>query len=214
MNKDLLDKIAKLGVIPVIAIESADMALPLADALIEGGLPVAEITFRTQAAAEVISILAQKRPQLLLGAGTVLTPENVQRAKDCGATFAVAPGTNPAVVQKAKQIDLPFVPGVQNPTDIELALSLGCTVLKFFPAEASGGLKYLNAISAPYLHAGVKFVPTGGVNAKNLADYLKTSSVLACGGTWIASKEDMAAGQWAQVVARCREVEQIVKTLR
>jgi len=214
MNKELLDKIGKLGVIPVIAIDSADAALPLADALIEGGLPVAEITFRTQAAAEVISVLAQKRPELLLGAGTVLTPENVQRAKDCGAVFAVAPGTHPAVVQKAQQINLPFVPGVQNPTDIELALSLGCTVLKFFPAEASGGLKYLSAISAPYLHTGVKFVPTGGVNSKNLSDYLRNPSVLACGGTWIASKEDMATGQWTQVAARCREVAQIVNKLR
>ena len=214
MSTSILDKLAEYGVIPVIAIESVEHALPLADALIEGGLPVAEITFRTDAAADVISLLADKRPELILGAGTVLTPENMQRAKDCGATFAVAPGLNPDVVKKAQEIDLPFVPGINNPTDIETALSLGCKTLKFFPAEASGGIKYLNAISTPYKHTGVKFIPTGGVNENNLSSYLQLPVILACGGTWIAKNDDMVAGNWDQITSRCKNVAEIVSGLK
>ena len=204
MSTHVLDKLSEYGVVPVITIESVDSALGLADALIQGGLPVAEITFRTEAAADVISLLADKRPELILGAGTVLTSENMQKAKDCGAKFAVAPGFNPEVVKKAKAINMPFVPGINNPTDIEAALSLGCKILKFFPAEASGGIKYLNAISAPYKHTGVKFIPTGGIDTNNLKDYLELSIVLACGGTWIAKKEDIAQGRWDEITARCK----------
>jgi 2-dehydro-3-deoxyphosphogluconate aldolase/(4S)-4-hydroxy-2-oxoglutarate aldolase len=214
LSTSILDKLAAYGVIPVIAIESVDHALPLADALIEGGLPVAEITFRTDAAADVISLLADKRPELILGAGTVLTSENVQKAKDCGATFAVAPGLNPDVVKKAQEIGLPFVPGINNPTDIEIALSIGCKTLKFFPAEASGGIKYLNAISAPYKHTGVKFIPTGGVNENNLCDYLELPVILACGGTWIAKNYDMVAGNFDQIVSRCKNVAKLVSDLK
>ena len=214
MSTQILDKLSSYGVVPVIAIESIESALPLADALIAGGLPVAEITFRTKAAADVISLLAKERPELILGAGTVLTPENMQKAKDCGATFAVAPGLNPDVVKKAQDINLPFVPGINNPTDIEAALSLGCQTLKFFPAEASGGIKYLNSISAPYKHTGIKFVPTGGVNEGNLSNYLQLPVVIACGGTWIAKNEDMAAGNWDDIVLRCKKVAEIVKNLK
>lgn len=206
MSTNVLDKLSKYGVVPVISIESVESALPLADALIEGGLPVAEITFRTDAAADVISLLAKERPGLILGAGTVLTPENMQKAKDCGATFAVAPGLNPDVIKKAQNIGMPFVPGINNPTDIESALSLGCKTLKFFPAEASGGIKYLDAISAPYKHTGVKFVPTGGINADNLASYLELPIILACGGTWIAKKDDIANGNWEKIKSNCLEI--------
>lgn len=206
MSSQLLDKLSHYGVIPVIAIDSVEFALPLADALIAGGLPVAEITFRTEAAADVISTLSKERPELILGAGTVLTVENLQRAKDCGAAFAVAPGLNHEVVRKANDIGLPFFPGISNPTDIETALSIGCKTLKFFPAEACGGIKYLNAVSAPYKHTGVKFIPTGGINSKNLCNYLELPIVLACGGTWIAKKEDMASGNWDEVILRCKEV--------
>ena len=178
MSANVLDKLSKYGVVPVIAIESVESALPLADALIEAGLPVAEITFRTDAAADAISRLAKERPELILGAGTVLTLENMQKAKDCGATFAVAPGLNPDVIKKAQDIGLPFVPGISNPTDIEAALSLGCRTLKFFPAEACGGIEFLNAISAPYKHTGIKFIPTGGININNLKDYLEMPTVL------------------------------------
>ena len=211
MSIDVLEQLRGYGVVPVIAIDSADSALGLADALLEGGLPVAEITFRTAAAADVIALLAQKRPELIVGAGTVLTPETMRQAKDCGATFAVAPGLNSAVVETARQIGMPFVPGVNNPTDIEGALALGCKTLKFFPAQASGGIAYLKAIAAPYKHTGVMFVPTGGISIKTLAEYLAVDVVAACGGTWIATKDDIAAGNWSQITARCREVASVVK---
>lgn len=211
MSMRVLEKLSGYGVVPVISIESVDSALGLADALLEGGLPVAEITFRTAAAADVIALLAQQRPELIVGAGTVLTPETARQANDCGATFAVAPGLNPAVVKAARQIGLPFVPGVNNPTDIEGALALGCTTLKFFPAQASGGIAYLKAIAAPYKHTGVTFVPTGGISIETLADYLAVDGVVACGGTWIATKDDIAAGNWSQIAARCRQVASVVK---
>jgi len=214
MSNRIFNEFSRYGVIPVITIESADLSLGLADALFEGGLPVAEITFRTEAAAEVISTLKEKRPELVLGAGTVLTVENLQKAKDCGATFAVAPGLNPEVVRKARELDIPFVPGISNPTDIEQALSLGCQILKFFPAEACGGIKMLNAISAPYKHTGVRFVPTGGINTGNLSGYLELPSVLACGGTWIAKRDDISAGNWEQIISRCKEVTEIVNKIK
>ena len=210
MSRDVLEGLAEYGVVPVIAIEKVEWALPLADALIAGGLPLAEITFRTPAASAVLELLATERPDLLLGAGTVLTPEHAQRAKECGAAFAVAPGLNPAVVERAGEIGLPFMPGIQNPTDIETALSLGCRRLKYFPAEASGGIRYLKAIAAPYIHTGVQFMPTGGVDAANLDGYLALPAVLACGGTWLAGPADLAAGNWEAITARCREAASIV----
>jgi 2-dehydro-3-deoxyphosphogluconate aldolase/(4S)-4-hydroxy-2-oxoglutarate aldolase len=209
-----MDRIAELGVVPVIAIDKADYALPLADALIEGGLPVVEITFRTAAAAEVIRVLCRERPSLLVGAGTVLTPETVQTAVAAGAQFAVAPGLNPRVVAAAQALKLPFVPGIANPSDIEAGLELGCKLLKFFPAEALGGIKLLEALSAPYRHTGVRFMPTGGASPSNLSSYLKIDTVAAVGGTWIAKKEDMAEGRWDVIAQRCREAVALVKAAR
>jgi len=214
VNTEIFNKLSNYGVIPVIAIDSVESALPIADALIEGGLPVAEITFRTDAAVAVMSRLSQKRPELILGAGTVLNSENMQKAKDCGAVFAVAPGLNPEVAKKAMEIKMPFVPGINNPTDIEAALSLGFKTLKFFPAEASGGINYLKAITEPYKHTGVKFMPTGGINTGNLSDYLQLPVVLACGGTWILKNEDMLAENWDVIIKRCREVTKIVNGVK
>ena len=207
---DALARVSELGVVPVIAIDSVDHALPLADALLAGGLPVVEITFRTKAAAEVIRTLSDTRPDLIVGAGTVLTPETLQTAVDAGARFAVAPGLNPRVVAAARRLGLPFVPGVANPTDIEAALELGCTLLKFFPAEALGGTKLLSALSAPYKHAGIRFMPTGGISPANLGAYLALDTVAAVGGTWIAKKEDMADGKWEEIASRCREAGHII----
>jgi 2-dehydro-3-deoxyphosphogluconate aldolase/(4S)-4-hydroxy-2-oxoglutarate aldolase len=207
-------EIARHGVVPVIAIEAVEAALPLADALLEGGLPLAEITFRTPAAAAVIAEIATHRPQLLLGAGTVLTAENVQAAKAAGARFAVAPGLNPAVVRHAAECQLPFVPGVCTPSEIEQALVLGCRIVKFFPAEASGGVEMVKALTAPYAHTGLRFVPTGGVNTANLESYLSVASVAAVGGTWIAKPDDLAAGRWQTICDRCREAVAIVRRLR
>ncbi len=214
MSEEIFSRIAELGVVPVIAIENVDGAIPLADALLEGGLPVVEITFRTTAAAEVIRKIAKERPKLIVGAGTVLTPANLETAKASGAAFAVAPGLNPQIVKQAQAIGLPFVPGIATPTDIELGLSLGCKYLKFFPAEALGGVGMIEALSAPYKHTGVRFMPTGGVNTGNLESYLKVETVAAVGGTWIAKKEDLANGKWDDIRNRCKAALEIVAKVR
>lgn len=205
--------ISAKGIVPVIAIDDAEAALPLADALLDGGLPIIEVTFRTKAAAEVISRIRKERPDMLVGAGTVLNESNLEAAVAAGAQFGVAPGLNPQIVGRATALGLPFTPGVCTPSDIEAAVSLGCTVLKFFPAEAAGGVAMVKALAAPYGHLGVEFVPTGGVNLNNLVDYLKLDAVAAVGGTWIAKKDDIAAGRWDEIAQRCREaVDLVVRT--
>jgi len=214
MSAEIFSRIAQLGIVPVIAIENADAAIPLADAFIEGGLPVVEITFRTAAAAEVIRKMSKERPQLIVGAGTVLTLANLEAAKASGAAFAVAPGLNPQTVKQAQAMGLPFMPGVATPSDIELGLSLGCKLLKFFPAEANGGVSMIEALSAPYKHTGVRFMPTGGVNPANLESYLKLDTVAAVGGTWIAKKEDLANGKWDDIRNRCKAALEIVAKAR
>jgi 2-dehydro-3-deoxyphosphogluconate aldolase / (4S)-4-hydroxy-2-oxoglutarate aldolase len=213
-GNDVFGLLAKHVVVPVIAIDSVDAALPLADALLEGGLPVAEITVRTAAAAEVIAKIAKERPTMVLGAGTVLTAENLGRACDAGAKFGVAPGLNPDVVAEAAHRGLPFMPGVITPSEVEQALSLGLTLMKFFPSEAFGGLKVIKALSAPYAHMGVKFMPTGGVSVTNLADYLAEKTVACVGGTWIASREAIAEKKWAQIRDNCKAAIEIVKRVR
>lgn len=211
---EVLNRVAEIGVVPVIAMKSAEQALPLADALLAGGLPVVEITFRTQAAAEIIRLLARERPELIVGAGTVLTPETVQTAVAAGARFAVAPGFNPRVAAAADELKLPFVPGIANPTDIETALDAGCRLLKFFPAEAVGGVKLLTALSAPYRHTGVRFMPTGGISPANLDSYLALDTVAAVGGTWIATQADLAQGHWEEIAGRCRKACELVHAAR
>jgi len=211
---ETLARIAELGVVPVIAIESVEAARPMADALIAGGLPIAEITFRTDAAADVIKALKESHPDLLLGAGTVLTVENIERAVACGTTFAVAPGLNPAVVTRAAELGIPFAPGVATPSDIEAGLALGCKTLKFFPAGQMGGVPMLKALSGPYRHTGVKFVPTGGVKPDNLAEYLSVDTVAACGGTWLVKKDVLAAGDWDAITQACKDALAIVAQAR
>ncbi|HEX3717305.1 MAG TPA: bifunctional 4-hydroxy-2-oxoglutarate aldolase/2-dehydro-3-deoxy-phosphogluconate aldolase [Verrucomicrobiae bacterium] len=210
----VFDRVARIGLVPVIIIDRVEHALPLADALLAGGLPVAEITFRTAAAEEVIRILSRERPQLLVGAGTVLTGANLEAAKASGAAFGVAPGLNPQIVNQARELGLPFVPGVVTPSEIEIGMSLGCKVLKFFPAEALGGTAMIDALAAPFKHTGVRFVPSGGVTPGNLESYLKLGCVAAAGGTWIAKPEDLKEGNWEQISARCRAVVESVKRAR
>ena len=202
----VFEQISQYKVVPVIAIDSPEAALSLADALLEGGLPIAEITFRTEAAAAVIRKMSSERPNLLVGAGTILTLDNLNAAIDSGATFGVAPGCNPKTIEAAQKMNFPFVPGVCTPSDVEMALSYGCKILKFFPAGVMGGLTMLKSLIAPYGHTGVQFIPTGGVSPANLGEYLATKGVIACGGTWIATKEDIAGGQWELIASRCREV--------
>jgi 2-dehydro-3-deoxyphosphogluconate aldolase/(4S)-4-hydroxy-2-oxoglutarate aldolase len=213
-HETILNQIAAFGVMPVIAIEKADSALALADALLQGGLPVVEITFRTAAAADVIRKIAQERPQLIVGAGTVLTPANLAAAQASGAAFCVAPGLNPLIVRQAQEMGMPFVPGVATPSEIEQGLALGCKTLKFFPAEALGGAPMIEALSAPYKHMGVRFMPTGGVNPGNLESYLKLAMVATVGGTWIAKADDLAAGKWEDIRNRCKAAVEIVAKAR
>ncbi len=205
-QSDLLKELGTLKIIPVIAIEEKGKAIPLADALMKGGLPLAEITFRTNAAADVLTVLRKERPQMLLGAGTVLTVDNLKKAIDCGASFAVAPGLNQNVVEAAQKMNFPFFPGVMTPSEVEKAINLGCSILKFFPAEASGGIKLLKSLEAPYGHLGIQFIPTGGITLKNMSEYLAVSSVLAIGGTWIAKKELISNGDWLKISSNCEEV--------
>lgn len=180
----ITDKLARLKIVPVIVIDEPSSAPPLASALTDGGLPCAEITFRTASAAEALRRMSDAVPELLLGAGTVLTVAQAREAHVAGARFIVAPGFNPAVVEHCLAHDIPVFPGVCTPTDIEAALAYDLTTVKFFPAEAIGGLRYLKAISAPY--GMMRFVPTGGINVDNLRSYLVFDPVLACGGSWMA----------------------------
>lgn len=201
---EVFDRIAAIGVIPVIAIERTEHALPLADALLAGGLEVAEITFRTRAAAEVIARLARERPRLLTGAGTVLTPAQVAQATEAGARFGLAPGFDPAIVAEARARNLPFAPGVMTPSELSLAAAQGCRLMKFFPAMAAGGPAMLKNVGAPFRHLELRFIPTGGVTLENMADWLALPEVAAVGGTWIARAEDMRAGDWAGISERAR----------
>ena len=210
----IFDDLAARGVVPVIALDDAEAALPLADALLEGGLPVAEITFRTPAARETLATIADKRPEILVGAGTVLTEEQVDMALDAGAKFALSPGLDRAVLDHAKARGLPFAPGIMTPSDLQVALRAGVGMVKFFPAMPAGGPKMLKAIAAPYSHTGIGFNPTGGVTMDNLADWLALPEVRAVGGTWIATKADIAAGNWAAITQNARAAVARVRELR
>ena len=196
MNSVLQD-IELTGIVPVIAIDDAVNAEPLAKALIDGGLPCAEVTFRTAAAKESISRISKSYPDMLLGAGTVLTIEQVKTAVDCGAKYIVSPGLNPKVVEYCVTNSIPIFPGVATPSEVEQAIELGLNVVKFFPAEGNGGLAYLKAIGGPYRQ--MKFIPTGGIDETNLLSYLKYSQIVACGGSWMVKPEFIANKQFDEI---------------
>ncbi len=200
---EVLKKLGDIGVVPVVKIEKASDAAALGRALIAGDLPVAEITFRTAAAEEAIRILSREVPELLVGAGTVLTTEQVNRAVAAGARFIVAPGFNPKVVDFCIAKGVPVAPGISSPSEIEMGLERKLPVLKFFPAGASGGLEFLKAIAAPF--SGVQFMPTGGVEPGNLKEYLSFSRVHAVGGTWIAKEAMISAGKFDEISRLARE---------
>jgi 2-dehydro-3-deoxyphosphogluconate aldolase/(4S)-4-hydroxy-2-oxoglutarate aldolase len=204
------EKALEIKIIPVVAIHQADRADALADALLEGGLPCAEITFRTPAAQDAIRRVA-KRGDMQVGAGTVLTIDQVKQAVDAGATFIVAPGFNPRVVGYCLEHKIPMAPGVATPTDIEAALDLGLKILKYFPAEAFGGLNTLKAVAAPY--ADVKFIPTGGINARNVGAYLAHPNVVACGGSWMVKSTFIAEGRFDNITRLAREAVALVQNL-
>ncbi|MDQ0289168.1 bifunctional 4-hydroxy-2-oxoglutarate aldolase/2-dehydro-3-deoxy-phosphogluconate aldolase [Oligosphaera ethanolica] len=197
----MFDRLRSYGVVPVVAVDSPDEGLRLCEALIAGGLPVAEITFRTAAAEATIREAAKRFPEMILGAGTILTAEQMRKAVDAGARFAVAPGCNPTTIAAARECAMPFAPGVCTPSDVERAVEMGCSLLKFFPAEAAGGVAMLKALLGPYGHLGISFCPTGGVTTGNLAEYLAIPQVAFVGGTWVAKKELIKAGRWDDIAA-------------
>ena len=203
---EILEKIQKIGIVPVVVLDDAKDAAPLAKALCEGGLPCAEVTFRTAAAEESIRIMAKEFPEMLVGAGTVLTTEQVDRAVNAGAKFIVSPGLNPTVVKYCVDKGIPVTPGTSNPSDVEMAISLGLDVVKFFPAEQAGGINMIKAMAAPYTQ--MKFMPTGGISAKNINSYLAFDKILACGGSWMVKKDLVAAGEFDKIRDLTKEAVQ------
>lgn len=199
----ILEKLGMIGIVPVIKIDDVEKAVPLAQALAAGGIPCVEITFRTAQGEEAIRRISAELPDMLVGAGTVLTLDQVDRAINAGAKFIVSPGLNPKVVAYCVQKGIPITPGCANPSDIEQALELGLDVVKFFPAEQAGGLEYIKAISAPY--PNLKFMPTGGINAHNIAKYIAFDKILACGGSWMAGADLINAGDFEKISALSRE---------
>lgn len=202
------EQLKALKVIPVIAIDNAQDIIPLGKVLAENGLPAAEITFRSEAAVEAIRLLRETQPDMLIGAGTVLNKEQAIAAKQAGATFIVSPGFNPNTVRACQEIGIDIVPGVNNPSTIEAALEMGLTTLKFFPAEASGGVNMVKALLAPY--CDVHIMPTGGINPANIKDYLAIPRVLACGGTWMVDKKLIENGDWDALAKLTREAVELV----
>jgi 2-dehydro-3-deoxyphosphogluconate aldolase/(4S)-4-hydroxy-2-oxoglutarate aldolase len=203
----LFEQIGRIGVVPVIKIDDPEKAVPLARALLAGNLPCAEITFRTAAGEETIRRIHSEVPEILVGAGTVLSTEQADRAAAAGASFAVSPGFNPRVVSHCIEKGFPIIPGCSNPSDMEMALEAGLDTVKFFPAEQGGGLDYIKAVAAPY--PMLSFMPTGGINAQNLAKYLAFKKVLACGGSWMAGADLINAGNFERISVLCKEAVEL-----
>lgn len=207
-----MKKLKTLGIVPVVVLNDSKDALPLAERLTAGGLPCAEVTFRTDAAEESIRQMAKAFPDMIIGAGTVLTCEQADRAIDAGAKFIVSPGFNPKVTEYVLKKGVPMTPGVCTPTEIEAALQFGLDVLKFFPAEPSGGLKMIKALAAPYV--GISFMPTGGIGPSNVRDYLAYDRIVACGGSWMVSNAMVKDGKFDEIEAMVREAAGIVREIR
>ena len=211
MNEVLM-KIGQMGIVPVVVLNDVKNAVSLAQSLINGGLPCAEVTFRTEAAQQSIAEISKNFPQIFVGAGTVLTTEQVDRAVDAGAKFIVSPGFNPKVVEYCIKKGYPVTPGIMTPTELEMALEFGLDVVKFFPAENAGGLKMIKAMAAPYTK--MKFMPTGGINPQNVREYLQCDKILACGGSWMVKGDLINSGNFAEIEKLTKEASQIVKEIR
>lgn len=214
MNATIANKIKTTGVIAVIVIDEVDHALPMAQALLEGGVDVIELTLRTPAALGAAKIIKEQAPEITLGFGTVLTKDQVKQVMDVGADFAVAPGFNPSILREAKRQGLPFAPGIMTPSEIELAVEEGCSMLKYFPAATSGGLKNLKSMAAPYQHLGLSFIPLGGVNMENAGSYLGDDLIAAIGGTWIAKRNLIQNEDWQAITQNGIEINKLIKETR
>jgi len=206
-----MERITRTRIVPVAVIDRVEDAVPLAEILRGAGINLIEVTFRTEAAPDAIRAILEAFPDMLVGAGTLLDIYQVEAAHAAGARFGVAPGLNRAVVEKAQDIGMPFVPGVMTPSDVEKGLSLGLKLLKFFPAEASGGLRALNALAGPYQHTGVRFIPLGGINLSNASDYLESPLVAAVGGSWLIDAKLVAACDWDRIRKLCTEAAEVAR---
>ena len=211
MNQ-ILEQLGTYGIVPVVVLQDAAKAEPLAEALCKGGLACAEVTFRTDAAEESIRIMSEKFPEMLVGAGTVLTTEQADRAVKAGAKFIVSPGLNPEVVKWCQAHEVPVIPGIVTPTEMAQAIGLGLTMVKFFPAEPAGGISMIKAMAAPY--TGIRFMPTGGINAKNLEEYLSCDKILCCGGSWMVKGDFVKAGEFDKIKELTAEARKLADSIR
>jgi 2-dehydro-3-deoxyphosphogluconate aldolase/(4S)-4-hydroxy-2-oxoglutarate aldolase len=210
---DLLEKVRQLKVIAVVIIDDAEDASLLARALLDGGISAIELTLRTPAAFESLRRIREQFPEIVIGLGTVLTTEQLNKAVNAGAAFAVAPGFNPNIVRAAKSAGLPFAPGIVTPSDIEGAAEAGCNLLKFFPAEPSGGIAYLSSMSAPYAHLGLEYIPLGGLDEGNFTRYLALKNVPAVGGSWIAPRDLIQKKDWSTITANAQRAAEKIRAL-
>ena len=208
----VLEKIRKMGIVPVVVIENEKDAVPLADALCNGGLACAEVTFRTAAAGEAIRLMKEAHPEMLVGAGTVLTVDQVDRAVQAGAEFIVSPGFDPEIVDYCLKKEIPVLPGCISPSEVAQAVKRGLKTVKFFPAEQAGGVAMIKAMAAPY--TGIKFMPTGGINAKNLEDYLSFDKIICCGGSWMVKGDLVKAGAFDKIKELTAEARNLVESIR
>ncbi|MDZ4656681.1 MAG: bifunctional 4-hydroxy-2-oxoglutarate aldolase/2-dehydro-3-deoxy-phosphogluconate aldolase [Bythopirellula sp.] len=210
----IFEKLEIAGVLAVLVVDNAADAVPIAEALLAGGVNAMELTLRTDAAIDSLRAIRKSLPEMLVGIGTLLFPEQVHQVFAEGAAFGVSPGVNPRVIEAAVKAGLPFAPGIATPSDVEMALSYGCLRLKFFPAESLGGLGYLRAMSPPYNHLGVTYIPLGGVGPKNLAEYIADPLVAAVGGSWLAPRDKIAAKDWQGIEQNAREARTIIENAR
>jgi len=204
--REILPRLEACRVVAGFSVDKPEHAAPLAQALLAGGIGAIELTLRTEAAMDAVQRICAQVPDMLVGVGTILTPEQVTQVKAAGADFGVSPGMNPRVISAAQEFGLPFAPGICTPSDLEAAVELGCRFVKFFPAEASGGVKYLRSMAAPYKHLGIRYFPLGGLNGENMGDYLREDFVPCIGGSWIVKKDLVENEDWGGITARAKDV--------
>ena len=214
LTSELIKKIDDAGIIAVLIIDDVKHAVPVARALLAGGVDTIELTLRTPAAMESAKAIKKEVPEMSLGFGTVLTVDQVKAVIDVGADFAVSPGCNPKIIREAQKQGLSFAPGIMTPTDIEMALEEGCRILKYFPAETSGGMKHLESISAPYNYLGLKFIPLGGCNINNAPSYLQSDLITAIGGTWVAKRPLIQSEDWSAITNNAKEIRTLITQIR
>lgn len=214
MKPELIERITRTGVVAVLVIDEVKHAIPLAKALLSGGVDAIELTLRTPAALDSARAIKKELPEICLGMGTVLTVDQVKAAADLGADFAVAPGCNPKVLAEAYKQGLSFAPGIMTPSDIEVGIEHGCRVMKYFPAEAAGGIKYLKAIAGPYQYLGLSFIPLGGLNLQNVASYIESPITAAIGGSWLAKRDVIKAEDWALIEKNASDVTRLINEVK